>query len=246
MAVSVGKWTKYNVMKKDPWLAQAVPPTQLLTYKTFQLFLNRYREVFLKPSVGEMGAGVVHVRAGGGGKRIYEFHSGNRRVMILGTKRAYNYFCRYLKVKGKRYIIQQKVNLLKINNCPFDFRVMVQRKNVNSPWSVTAIAAKVAARHYVTTNVAAKVLTFEEAIRQSSLYSKDLKALEKEVKSIALRTASVLQKKYPHHRRFGIDMGIDYSGKVWIIEANYRGSNNIFLFLKDKAMYERVLEYDHG
>jgi len=41
----------------------------------------------------------------------------------------------------------------------------------------------------------------------------------------------------------GLDIGIDTSGKPWIIEANFTPAKSLFLKLKEKSMYHRIMSY---
>jgi len=38
-------------------------------------------------------------------------------------------------------------------------------------------------------------------------------------------------------------MGLDRNGRVWIIEANFKPMKRLFLKLKDKSMYRKIVAY---
>ncbi|PYZ97669.1 hypothetical protein CR205_03490 [Alteribacter lacisalsi] len=230
-----GKLKKYRAMKKRKALHPYLPPTGRLEYKRFSRMLNCYKGVVLKPTIGTGGEGVVMVTRLGNGQ--YELHSKNRRVTVKGKKHAYRYFKTHQKLPGKQYLVQRKIDLITVKGRPVDFRVMVQRLP-GGPWTVTALAGKLAARGFAITNMASKILTFKEAIHYSNSNLKDEQGdlLEEYLRNLAIETAIALEAVYLSHRRYGVDIAIDQLGRLWIIEANLYGSPAIFHALGDTEM----------
>ncbi len=244
MGVSVGKLTKYKFMEKNSNLKDYLPNTELLTYKSFSAFLDQYGIVIVKPCIGLRGSGVVQISTLGFDK--YQFHFKHKKVEVEGRQQAFTYLSEnYLKIK-KKYIVQQKIPLATINNCPFDIRVMIQRKTSDLNWKVTGILVKVAAKGFFVTNYAKGVKTLEEAIIASSISKFDSEMVKSELKLIGLETAKTLQEYYKERRRIGLDIGITDSGKLWIIEANLTPTISMFDLLDDKTMYEEIKEYRKG
>ncbi len=63
-----------------------------------------------------------------------------------------------------------------------------------------------------------------------------------EIEQVSLLIAQQLAKSYTKKRVFGIDLGIDQEGKVWIIEANLTPAVSIFKSLQDGS-YETIKYY---
>ncbi|WP_414854395.1 YheC/YheD family protein [Brevibacillus sp. IT-7CA2] len=85
--------------------------------------------------------------------------------------------------------------------------------------------AKVAGRGYIITNVKrskGRVLPIRSAIQRSSIRSASASTVIARLRRIAILAANRLARYYTHQKVFGLDMGIDASGRVWIIEANLR------------------------
>lgn len=237
---SESKLTKYRVLRKSSALAGTLPRTRRFSKRSLYEFLDRYKKVIAKPASGSGGAGVIMVTGRSHSK--YRVQRGAKRRTIHGKKDTY----RYLRKKIKSsYLVQRGISLARINGSPFDVRVMVQRKP-GGAWVVTGMLAKVAGRGYIITNVkrsGGKVLPLATAIRRSTIKGASGAAIMARLRRVALLAAHRLAGYYTKQRVFGLDMGIDSSGKVWIIEANLRPDITLFLKLADKTMYHTIVNY---
>lgn len=176
------------------------------------------------------------------GKSSYRVQRGAKRRTTRGKKETYRYLRRKITT---RYLVQRGISLARINGRPFDVRVMVQRRS-GSHWVVTGMLAKVAGRGYIITNIKRsgwRVLPLRTAIRRASIRGSSTDAIIARLHRIALLAAKRLTTYYTHQRVFGLDMGVDANGKVWIIEANLRPDLSLFLKLPDKQMYRTIVSY---
>jgi len=202
--------------------------------------LNKYGDVIIKPSASFGGKGVMQVSAEREGR--YSLHS-DKKVKVFGSLKELS---AYLKRKHLHsYIVQRRISLAKANGRPFDLRVMVQRRK-KSDWTVTGKLAKIAGKGYIVTNIErskGKVVSVKKAIQSSKISGKYSKALMSKIDKVALRTAKHLHKYYKWIHMTGVDMGLDHKGRIWIIEANFDPATSLFLKLKDKSMYRKIISY---
>jgi uncharacterized circularly permuted ATP-grasp superfamily protein len=234
------KLTKYHVLRRDSGLARALPRTRLLSKETMVKFLEKYPKVIAKPIAGSGGAGVMLISSLKDNR--YQVHHGKKRRTIKGKIGTYRYVRGRIKT---RYIVQQGISLARVHNRPIDVRVMVQRHK-GGPWRVTGMLAKVAGPGYIITNIkrsGGKVLPLSTAIRLSNARHISASSIIRKLESTALRAAKRLATYYTGQRVFGFDMAVDSGGKVWIIEANLRPDITLFLKLKDRSMYRRIVAY---
>ncbi|MDF2659538.1 MAG: yheD 8 [Paenibacillus sp.] len=241
MRYSRNKLAKYRVLKKSSELASALPSTYSMTKSHFQKLISRYGKVIVKPSSGSGGIGVMSVVSQGG--QSYKLHHGTSKKRISGLSETYAYIKR--KTKGASYIVQKKIRLAKVNGRPFDARVMAQRKRGSSEWVLTGQLAKIAGAGYIITNTArskGKVVPLSDAIRRSDVQGRSVSEIEHRVESIGLKAARQLHNYY-RIRTVGLDVGIDNKGRVWIIEANFHPAKSLFLKLKNRSMYRRIVRY---
>ncbi len=228
-----GKWEKYTIMKRENKLRSYLPNTILVKRSSFWSMVSKYKRIMLKPCNGFNGKGVIQVSKKG---TCYEIRHELRKTNVQGKNKASLYLKR--KIKNKRYIAQRYIDLSKINGKPFDIRVMVL-KGKNNTWKVQGQYAKIAIKGYVVTNNAEQILPTETALLKSQLNNK--RRLLQGINRIALLTARQLERYYPNQQLFGLDIGIDRHGRMWIIEANTKPTLLPFLLLGDRKTYRKLL-----
>ncbi|MCM3690267.1 YheC/YheD family protein [Neobacillus niacini] len=244
MRVSAGKWTKHKLMLEDEKLAAFLPDTQYLDRTSLSIMLDKYNQIMVKPCHGFQGRGIIQISSLS--DESFELHIERRKSYMSKKENIYDYLKEnYFPRKRQRYIVQQRIPLATINNNQFDVRVMVQRKKDSLEWVVTGKLARVAANNFVVTNVAKTVLSVEDAIDNSLINNDKMKDIVADLEEVSLLIAKKLANSYTQKRVYGIDLGIDLDGKVWIIEANLRPAVSMFKLLNDGS-YETIKSYKKG
>jgi glutathione synthase/RimK-type ligase-like ATP-grasp enzyme len=240
------KLKKYWYLKRSSQLKPYLPETQLMNKETFWSFMSKYGRVIVKPIGGSRGRGVIQAKVVGNDE--YKIQLEKRKIKLKGTKSTYKYIRRL--IGSGTYIVQRRISRARIHGRPFDMRVIVQRRRHSSKWIVTGKVAKVAGRGYIVSNITRSkgtVLQVKTAIRlSSSLKDMSQQDLQHKLDRVAKLSAMKLSSLFPHHRIYGLDMGLDRHGHVWIIEVNLSPSRSHFLKLKDKTMYHRITSYKKG
>ncbi|MBY0086662.1 YheC/YheD family protein [Brevibacillus brevis] len=237
---SKSKLTKHNLLRASSALGSALPRTARFSKQSLHAFLDQYKKVIVKPATGSGGAGVMLITRKAKGR--YRVQRGPAHYTLRGKLETYRYLRRKITTS---YLIQRGISLARVNGALFDVRVMVQKRS-GSPWAVTGILAKVAGRGYIITNVKrskGRVLPIRSAIQHSSIRGASTSTIIARLRRIAILAAKRLARYYTSQKVFGLDMGIDASGRVWIIEANLHPDITLFLKLADKSMYNRICAY---
>ncbi|WP_284644460.1 YheC/YheD family protein [Paenibacillus silviterrae] len=239
--ISTSKWTKYKLLNRSSTLSRHLPKTMWLRESSLYSFLDRYGEVIVKPTGKWGGSGVMRVRKVEGWQ--YELQR-DTKVQTFSSKES---LYAYLRSKiTKNYIVQQRISLATVQHRPFDLRVMVQRKRGSSTWKLTGKLAKVAGKGYIITNVArsgGKIVTVEHALQKAGITDRRLQDILSDIDRVAMLSAKQLYPRYRWVRAMGVDIGVDKSGHVWIIEVNYKPTLSLFNRLKDRTMYRTILAY---
>ncbi|MED4453967.1 YheC/YheD family protein [Metabacillus fastidiosus] len=236
------KQNVYTILKDDKFLSSFLPETvKLKTENDLWMLLDKYKKVILKPIFGRGGIGVIKVSKNSSGH--YHIQHNKERVSFHEKKQTFSYLKE--QIKSKSYLVQQYIDLTRIRKCPFDLRVIVQRERETSEWNVTGKYAKLAQKGYITTNLSTKaeVLAIEEALQQSNLNSVNIAELLADVDEVALKVAQKLSEISIQQYIWGLDMGIDSNGRIWIIEANSKPGTKGFRQLDDKSMYKMIRKY---
>ncbi|MEH7253696.1 YheC/YheD family protein, partial [Neobacillus niacini] len=235
-----GKWDWHQVLRGEKDLFPYLPESYPFHEKVLHQYLEKYKSCIIKPNRSQWGRGLALISQTD--NQTYEIHSERKKLAI-------NHFNELLNevhdrfVSKKSYLIQEKILLPTIKGCPFDIRVMVQRKSVDSEWEVTGRITRTAATGFIVTNVAKALLSLEDAIEASNLTPKNTESLIWEMDHLCKLAAIQLEKVYPDARIWGMDIGIDQFGKPWFIEANLVPDISIFRFLSDRTMYNKIREY---
>ncbi|MGE8205248.1 YheC/YheD family protein [Heyndrickxia sp. NPDC080065] len=232
----ISKWSQYHTLTTNNSLVPYIPKTDLLTKVTFCEFLKKYRQVIIKPCTGQNGKGIVQISSNH--FNTYEIHSGGRKFTKSTLEETYRFIEEHFLSK-EYYIVQQKLSLAAINDCPMDIRVITQK--VGSVWFVTGKIVKVAGNGFFITNAAQKLLLFGDAIKESNISHLNRGSLEDKIDGICLTAASQLEVNNPEIAIIGFDIGITHQGDIWIIEGNYTPDLAMFNKLKDKNIYRNIV-----
>ncbi|WP_342571484.1 YheC/YheD family protein [Paenibacillus sp. FSL R5-0749] len=231
------KWLQYRTLHSVPLLAERLPETQLLEKESLTHMLQHYPSLVLKPCNGSYGRDIVFIKRQR--SNTYRIQNENHTITLLNTDQLLEWLDK--SYKDRTYIVQQRLQLARIRNKPFDLRIMVQRKReAPSKWKVTGAYAKVASRGYLVTNVTSRTLPALKALQLAGVGGRTLLV---QAERTALLAAKQLAEHNPDLRQVGFDIGIDQKARIWIIEGNYQPDLRPFRRLKDSSMYRRILWY---
>lgn len=231
------KWSQFITLNINSTHSSFLPNTDLFSKVTFTHFLHKYHDVIIKPCNGKEGFGIVKITSED--QLTFVIHTGRKKLMKENVEEAYRFIEEHL-LPREYYIVQQTLPLATIDDCPFDVRVIVQK--YDSSWHVTGKIVKVAARDFFISNIAQKLLSLEDAIRDSNITNKKVETLESEMKAICITAASQLEENFPGLNIIGFDIGFTHQGNIWIIEGNYHPNLSMFYSLKDREMYMNILK----
>ncbi|OCT14473.1 hypothetical protein A8709_27095 [Paenibacillus pectinilyticus] len=198
--------------------------------------MNQFISFYVKPTNSSVGKGVLKVTLMPDG--LWEVCWSNKEPRVLEEQPALDFI--EAKVKGQPYLIQKAVPLAMYQGRPYDLRVSVQRGGTGE-WGVTGIAGKVAASGRHVTNLAKG----GEAMRCEKLFlangfNPELK--REQVEKAALQIAESLSKQIPAMSDVGMDIGIDQSGDIWLIEVNGRDQRYQYKHLNLNKTFYRTYE----
>ncbi len=213
----LNKWEVHSLLSKRSESRVYLPETRLLTaLSDLTFFASRYDEVYLKPTMSSVGRGIMKVTKADGGYLLHR-----RR----GQSMSHSFYPSLTQVfaairpllRKSTYLIQQGIDLATFRGNHYDIRALVQKDGAGN-WVVTGMAARVAARGAIVTHVP------NGGTRQplKRVMPADHFALVRRQLQAAGRVIpKVLEEEMG--KTFGelsLDLAIDRSGKVWLIEAN--------------------------
>lgn len=233
----------FEALAHDPALQRYLPESHALSgFNQLKKMCGSYHSVFLKPVRGSLGKGILRIsREEGGGYRLYS-------TTAMGTrKQSYPNLAKLFqsiapKMKTTRFQIQQGLQLMEVSRRPVDFRALVQ-KNGTGKWGVTSIVARTAGSNHFVSNLArgGSLSTVREALAKGSLPAGVRESAQVQLPKAALAIARGIETHIPaHFGELGIDLALDQSGRIWLLEVNSKPSKNDNTPLNDQKIRPSV------
>lgn len=226
-------WMMWN----NPLVRQYLPVTAVYSHQAFLQFLRDYPVFYVKPAIGSIGDGVVRIERIG---NQYLFISSGVRK-LLTTQALIGEVTRL--VGNRKFLIQQAIPLATYEGSTFDIRISVQ-KNGERKWVVSGMVAKVANPDNKLSNLARG----GQAVRMDQVFSKLFdrnKMIEVVIKllSASIEIAKQYEKYFPSLADLGLDMGVDNTGKPYLIEINVRDQRYSFFKAGELEMFKKTYRH---
>lgn len=229
------KWRKHLALLTDPELVAHLPETAELDEGSLHDYLRRFPSVYVKPSRGGGGRGVIRLERAGPFVRL-QMGTDHFRIPLPAVYR----FVRR-RIGSQHYIVQQGIHLICMENRPMDFRTLLLKPG--EEWQYMGVMGKKAVKMQIVTNHCrgGSSIQFREALEGAKgLTEEEACELEKQLESLSLRIAETLNRKFPLVSELGLDIGIDEELRLWLIEANTRPQYHLFTDHPDGTLYKRI------
>ncbi|MED0672354.1 YheC/YheD family endospore coat-associated protein [Aneurinibacillus aneurinilyticus] len=214
------KLKNHNHLIQHPGIAAHMPPTEPVTsMQVIKNMLNVYDAVIVKPMRNSLGIGVMKVTSKNNIHRVDGRDFKNKVFHRKFSNRSSLLFWLQNQCKVKM-IAQPYLELHTPEGVPFDIRVLVQ-KGGNGEWGETGRAVRAGAIDGLTSNLCGggKAHTYEPFLRQY-FSEEQLLQIHREIDFIVKELPPFLESRHGRLVELGIDIGIDLSGRVWLIEVN--------------------------
>lgn len=233
------KWNKHQTLIQSDDISKYLPETELYSERTLEKFLERYPVVFIKPLAGFGGKNIFHVQRRTDGKYLVTMQDTRK---VLSSQRAIHAWVvrRGRQQNKKTFLIQKGIDLARYHNRPIDIRAVVQR-NESKEWEVSGMSAKVAGQNLAVTNVARGGQIFEVStcLEEVGFSTEETDNLIQEMRHLTLLVADFLGERYDN-AIYGLDIGIDQSRRLWLIEVNTTPALTLFKNAPDHPMNVRT------
>lgn len=221
------KWRVHAIFAADPDVSHLIPSTDIYRgWRQARRWLDTYPTVWIKLRHGTQGKGITVVRRRpGGAYSVYRLVDDRWRGRRVGSLAGVLPSPRRRGRRRFRYVIQQGLHLSRYRGRRFDLRVLVQ-KDGTGRWVWTKTVARIAGRGSVTSNISTggRARPFSRVIRRASgrgLTPRRREELGEVLKDVSLRLAVSLEKGLGYRlAEVALDLAVDVSGRVWLIEAN--------------------------
>lgn len=246
------KWTIHQILYTKKRFRPHLPDTRIVqSVNDVHRMLKEHDTVYFKPINGTGGRGILKISRIPGVPGTYEVRGRNANRTIIKPKRMPSGFLgQYLSGWGvkDRYLVQEGLHLELPDGRVHDYRMLVQ-KNGSGQWEVTGCVGRVGPPKSVTSNLhgGGRAAMMEELLEKwISDPAKRLKVRE-DAGQLGVDIAQFLDGQYGGLCEIALDLAVDKSGRVLLIEVNPKPSREVFSQVGDLEAYRvsivRPLEY---
>jgi hypothetical protein len=238
------KWTMHQVLSESEDIAPHLPHTVNYTSsKALHRMLTTYRTVYLKPYNGTGGRGIIRIERAGPNAYLLQGRDQQRRILAPRrvTKRQIPLALSGLQIT-ERYVVQQGIPLTLGNDRIHDFRMLVQ-KNGSGEWEITGCAGRIGPKCSVTSNLhgGGKAVSMEKILRIRFPDTDKVEQIKQDAYRLGIDVVEHLEKRFGDFCEAGIDLGIDPSGRVWLLEVNPKPSREVFYRIGELETYRKAI-----
>jgi glutathione synthase/RimK-type ligase-like ATP-grasp enzyme len=225
----LNKTEVFDALNKEEALRTYLPESYLLkNYQMLKSMSSRHSTLFLKPTTGSLGKGIIRIRSEANGSYTCHFTNlgGGSKMTFPSLEQVFKSISG--KLRAQRYQIQQGLQLIQVGDSPVDFRALVQR-NEKGVWSITSIVARIAGNQNFVSNLArgGTLSTVKDAVARSNLSPGLKPAVHAKLRKCSLEIAKGIENQIESHfAELGIDLALDTNGKVWLLEVNSKPSKD--------------------
>lgn len=242
----IDKFQFWKALRNDPFLRDHTPKTRLfLKTDDFTIYLDKYKQVFLKPTNGMKGWGIVVATKKNNGfiKCLYTNKQGKSTEKILQSPDEIWPLLITAVGRKRPYIIQQGIDRMHYKGGPFSIRTWAM-KNKQGQWIIPGMFAKGSLGEGFLTNftAGAKLIPLPDLLTdvlprlpytKSQLYELLFK--------LSLNTAKALDREYGPLGELGFDIVFDREGSLWVIEANGNPGNIPIFMQKEYPLWPHLI-----
>jgi hypothetical protein len=234
----ISKIGNAKILSSNHYVAAHIPEYRLLTKANLQAMLHKYPTVYVKPNNSCQGKGVIRI------ERKYHYYLVKPRdrdkTYRVSSINELKYCIEREKMK-RTYLIQRGIASYTIKRRLFDIRTHLLR--ISGEWEMGAIIGRVATKRGVATNAysGGTPVPIQSLLRDHLGYDEGKRENYMEQLTIlSLEATKTFGRAFPKWTEFGLDIGIDETGKLWIYEINIKPG--MLVFRKDRPSYQRIMQ----
>lgn len=228
------KWQMYRLVRDENIGPCLVPKTVPLTGQTLKIYLDEFHRVYVKPTGTWGGVGISLVERNQMG--IFWTLQGKPTKSSNLDEILHHY-------EGISAIVQQAIPALQYHGFPFDIRVQMQR-DVSESWVYAGELVRVGGVGIVSNVKISNGGVLPLSSVWTGLFAKqglEFEVLQRHLAEVGHRICKLLD-PYSSIQEVGIDLALDGSQRLWLIEVNTNDafgapSHELFRQLPNQSIY---------
>lgn len=238
------KWPVYQLLYKNASIRSYLPETaQYQQPKDLLPFLKTYDMIYLKPNDGTGGRGILCIRRLRNNQFLIQGRDKNRKIIVphklTATQIAPQFNSWGLK---NHYLIQQGIPLMLPDGRVHDYRLLIQ-KNGSGQWEVTGCAGRIGPSRSITSNLhgGGKAVPVLQLLHSRFSSSTVIHQILRDMERLSKLVVYQLERRYGRLCEMALDIAVDLTGHVWLLEVNPKPAREVFRLIKETNVYEKAL-----
>jgi glutathione synthase/RimK-type ligase-like ATP-grasp enzyme len=238
------KWTINRALAKVASFRDHLPATRLYqSSDDVTTLLRIFPTVYLKPINGTGGRGILRIDRMS--DRTYLLQGRNHTRSIVKPRRVSGQSLpnaiESWDMDGDSYIAQQGLNIKLPNGRVHDYRMLVQ-KNGSGAWEMTGCAGRIGPAGSITSNLhgGGQAVSMNTLLRRW-VEEESVAQIKSTAETFSLNVAQHLESTYGALCELALDLAIDRSGKIWLLEVNQKPAREVFSKAGERDVYRKAI-----
>ncbi|MGE5703441.1 MAG: YheC/YheD family protein [Clostridia bacterium] len=245
------KWRVHQLLWEDGRLRPWLPETHVYSEEVLWEMLERHPFLYLKPSNGTGGRSIVRIEQQANGYVVWCRGKKQNKQQRLGSQADLAVFLdKWIETErsGEEvFLLQQGLQLSLVPQRTVDVRLLIQ-KNEAGEWKITGLGGRMSGAKSAISNLhgGGKALRLEPLLHKK-FGSARARQIVRECCAMAKLACHTIEQHYGQMVEFGMDIGVDVEGHIWLIEMNPKPGREIFREIGDLERYglaiKRPIQY---
>ncbi|MED1786053.1 YheC/YheD family protein [Brevibacillus laterosporus] len=240
------KWNVHQVLNQQSSMQPWLPETFAYDKDVLSNMLQKYPLIYVKPAQGTAGRSILRIKQTSSGYDLLGrgLHLNKVSHKINTRTELHRYVKEWVKTQrmGEEiFLIQQGLQLDLISGRTVDTRILIQKTEWGE-WDVTGLGMRIGGVKSSTSNLHGGGLAkdAQKLLVERFGEPKATKILHN-CYALAHQSAEAVESNYGRMIELGLDVGIDVSGRPYLIEINPKPGRDIFRKLKRKKVYQKAV-----
>jgi hypothetical protein len=240
------KWRVTQLLADDERIKRWIPDTLVYAPGRVKAMLGSHRLLYIKPGNGTGGRSILKVAAENGGYLLQgrDRQLGRRQARLASTTAVENWVRRWVReqrIRDGNFLVQQGVDLTLVPGRVADVRLLIQ-KNGRGEWEVTGCGVRLGQSGSSVSNLhgGGRAVPFLSFVGRR-FGAERARAILDECRRMAHQVAVTLEERFGRMMEFGLDIGVDVDGRVWLIEVNPKPGREVFRQMGDTKTYAEAI-----
>ncbi|WP_456271938.1 YheC/YheD family endospore coat-associated protein [Bacillus sp. AK031] len=218
----------HQFLSQEHHLIEYLPNTETFSYSGLRSMLSKHSDVFIKHIAGSQGKKLLRLSYLENTYLLKQNLGSDSKEISFATYEETVDELNRLKVSS-HFIIQETIPLIEAEGRSLDFRFLCHLTDPQQ-WQLISATARVSGEGQFVSNVAqGGELVKPKAILSEFFGKRDALRIFRVMEELALSACTCLAERCPLNLgELGVDIGIDETGKPWLIEINSKPSKQTY------------------